>query len=655
MGARSSNRNKPQNTVSDGHLLEYFRNTFIRGGAGSNPVPPPLIDATGGNVNGLEPGNNYAYHTFTSTGPGTFTVNSVSPSHPGFIDVLVVAGGGGGAGTAAPVGNGSGGGGAGGIVRHTSYTISSGLTIPLYVGVGATGGQASSGINGTDSTFGGLTAKGGGGGGYFGNAGSPGGSGGGGGGYGGNYSNALATGTQPSQTHPTAPSGWINYGSPGGAPLSPNPGDASGGGGAAEAGGSHNDSANASPTSLGFGGNGIQFSEFNGPLIGVPALAPFNGYYGGGGGAENYPGNTPFGGGEGGGGESPAPYDGAQYTGGGGAAGSNGPVASGAGGSGIIVVRYLKSISAVKATGGIVSFYNNKTIHTFLTAGTFTNTSGSPLSIEYMIVAGGGGGGRGNTGIGAGGGGGAGGIVYNPSFTVSTGSPNALSITVGAGGGAGSNGSDTTLSYPGPTTITAKGGGKGGGDAGNASTGGSGGGSNYSAVPGPASQPIQNPGIPGIIQYGNNGGNSGPYEGAGGGGAGVVGSNGTSPNVSSGAGGYGIQAPPSFRDPGSAYGDPGSYGGAAAPTPGGFWFGGGGGGSGYPTNIVGSVGGSGGGGSGQTTPGVVRSYGRSGQDGKLHTGGGGGGGNGWRTSTETPPTGEGGKGGSGIVMIAYPS
>jgi len=192
MGARSS-KNTTQNNRSDGHLLEYFRKSFIRGGganAGPNiPPPPPLIAATGGDINGLEPGNNYAYHTFTSTvGPSTFIIESISPQHPGFIDVLVVAGGGGGGKTAVPVGNGSGGGGAGGVVRHATYNVSSGpypLTIPVSVGGGGAGGISSPNIgqNGSDSTFGGLTAKGGGGGGYFGIAGSPGGSGGGGGGY----------------------------------------------------------------------------------------------------------------------------------------------------------------------------------------------------------------------------------------------------------------------------------------------------------------------------------------------------------------------------------------------------------------------------------------------------------------------------------------
>ena len=47
----------------------------------------------------------------------------------------------------------------------------------------------------------------------------------------------------------------------------------------------------------------------------------------------------------------------------------------GYGGSGVVVVRYeIGKIAAVqKATGGSVSFYNNKTIHTFTSSDTFSN------------------------------------------------------------------------------------------------------------------------------------------------------------------------------------------------------------------------------------------------------------------------------------------
>ena len=94
-------------------------------------------------------------------------------------------------------------------------------------------------------------------------------------------------------------------------------------------------------------------------------------------------------------------------TGGGGGGGSwNGPVEGGKGGSGLVVLRYqIAELGAsLKATGGNVSFYGSKTIHTFTSSGVFANTSGSPLSIEYVCLAGGGGGGA-DEGAGGGAGG----------------------------------------------------------------------------------------------------------------------------------------------------------------------------------------------------------------------------------------------------------
>ena len=105
----------------------------------------------------------------------------------------------------------------------------------------------------------------------------------------------------------------------------------------------------------GAGGNGLQFPQFTGPLIGVPALAPLNGYFAGGGagGGIGYP-STPGGsiGGAGGGGPSgptsTGPRSGvaavANSGGGGGGAKAQGGqgygVSGGAGGSGIVVLRY---------------------------------------------------------------------------------------------------------------------------------------------------------------------------------------------------------------------------------------------------------------------------------------------------------------------------
>ena len=70
--------------------------------------------ASGGNVNGLEPGNGYKYHTFTSNGTLTFTQG-------GEIEVLIVAAGGStSSSSACCVGHGGGGGGG---ILHGGYTI----------------------------------------------------------------------------------------------------------------------------------------------------------------------------------------------------------------------------------------------------------------------------------------------------------------------------------------------------------------------------------------------------------------------------------------------------------------------------------------------------------------------------------------------------
>ena len=89
MGARSS-RNTTQNNRSDGHLLEYFRNTFVRGGGAAPPVP---FSATGGTIS--TPGDGKIYHTFShSPSPQSFV--STKPIPGSFF--ILVAGGGGGAG-----------------------------------------------------------------------------------------------------------------------------------------------------------------------------------------------------------------------------------------------------------------------------------------------------------------------------------------------------------------------------------------------------------------------------------------------------------------------------------------------------------------------------------------------------------------------------
>ena len=176
MGARSS-KNTTQNNRSDGHLLEYFRNTFVRGG-GSTNAPVSGLTATGGVISDYTDGPAvYRAHIFTSS--GTFTVSALGNLGSTF-DLLTVAGGGGGG------GNNGGGSGGGGVLLKTSYPTAASRSYTITIGAGGAGSPganspASAGIDGGDTTFVDpsgpttYTAGGGGGGGsYPGNNGSAG-------------------------------------------------------------------------------------------------------------------------------------------------------------------------------------------------------------------------------------------------------------------------------------------------------------------------------------------------------------------------------------------------------------------------------------------------------------------------------------------------
>ena len=130
--------------------------------AADGPVP---FSATGGTVTTA---GGKTIHSFTSPGPSTFTVTSGS----GTVEYLVVAGGGGNA--IGQGGNRESGSGAGGLLNASGFLVSPG---PYSITVG-NGGVGQS--NGGPSSFGPITATGGGAGAnYDSNIGSPGGSGGG--------------------------------------------------------------------------------------------------------------------------------------------------------------------------------------------------------------------------------------------------------------------------------------------------------------------------------------------------------------------------------------------------------------------------------------------------------------------------------------------
>jgi hypothetical protein len=156
------------------------------GGYGFGRSAEVPFSASGGNQTpstGLAPGNGYKYHTFTS--PGTFTLNSVGGTSS-TIEVIVIGGGGGGGSEQ------GGGGGAGALLYNNSYSVSVG-PYSVVIGGGGNGGASGYGSSGpgsvgSQSSFGPLTAAGGGYGGGRGpggqTGGGPGGSGGGGNGAG---------------------------------------------------------------------------------------------------------------------------------------------------------------------------------------------------------------------------------------------------------------------------------------------------------------------------------------------------------------------------------------------------------------------------------------------------------------------------------------
>lgn len=262
----------------------------------------------------------------------------------------------------------------------------------------------------------------------------------------------------------------------------------------------------------------------------------------------------------------------------------------------------LSSSVVTQATGGTVSYSGEYTIHTF-TSGTTTFTPNVSMNVEVLVVGGGGGGGSGYTSQNNGGGGGGGGVIYNSSFSV-TASP--VTVTVGGGGAANTAGGNSVFG-----SLTAIGGGKGGGLIPSVA-GGSGGSGGGGAPAGPTA------GGAGTAGQGYNGaaGNpSSPYQGGGGGGAGETGN-----TDGLGYGGDGV-----------AY----SISGVST------YYGGGGGGG---ADSSAGVGGDGGGGNG-----VLYTSSTGGGAGTPNTGGGGGGGASQGSSIP------GGLGGSGIVIIRYPT
>lgn len=315
-----------QDDGNGGGILDLFSSGYFQRVGGSLVgATAPGFSITGGQVNKLQPGNGFVYHTFTAT--GILTATNVPNAG---VELLVIGGGGGGAELA-------GGGGAGGLVYSSSYNLSGTYTVTIGGGgAGTPFGSPPSSNPGTATTFsngaGILIANGGGGSSNQG-IGLTGGSGGGGCGPG-----AVGPANQPSQNPQF--SVIQQYGFAGGSGSGSSPGDRGGGGGGA---GAVGNPRTASPTSA-YGGNGRQYTQFEGTLIGVPGLAPLSSYFAGGGGGGSRSDTFPLiarPGGLGGGGTGETSVTpGTANSGGGGGGGTYPGIAGGNGGSGIVVLRY---------------------------------------------------------------------------------------------------------------------------------------------------------------------------------------------------------------------------------------------------------------------------------------------------------------------------
>jgi hypothetical protein len=280
--------------------------------------------ATGGTITQVtDGGTSYCVHSFTSVGGANFNVVKTDGLD---VEYLVVAGGGGGGRSD----RGGGGGGAGGLLTNlggTKQPLNTGTPYAVTVGGGGSAGgssqtQGTSGSNSAFSTF--ATANGGGGGGREGTTVNSGGSGGGGG------HNTTSGGT-----------GTSGQGNNGGRGIDNGTSEFSGGGGGGAGGAGNNGSGSSA------GGVGLANS-----ITGTAT------YYAGGGGGGRQTGNasavgTVAAGGLGGGGGSAAASPGAVNTGGGGGGGtgsSAGNISAGAGGSGIVVIRYAIPAPVVPVT-----------------------------------------------------------------------------------------------------------------------------------------------------------------------------------------------------------------------------------------------------------------------------------------------------------------
>ena len=318
-----------------------------------------------------------------------------------------------------------------------------------------------------------------------------------------------------------------------------------------------------------------------------------------------------------------------------------------------VAISSITNFQSTDVSGLTVSNGNNFNVYAFKSAGvSYTiNYTCAKATTAYVLAVGGGASGGGYWG----GGGGAGGVVMATIPLPVTPIASTITISVGAGGVPNASvpysnsGSSTSVSFKNlPYDISANGGGLAGqmGSTGNTGGNGGSGGGDTGYQPkgyGNSNQPTYSF----ATVYGNRGGSSVSTQAGGGGGAGSVGGDGGGASTRGGSGGNGVLCSlagiKDFSPSGTTYGT--------------YYWGGGGGGCGWGNSIGGGNGGSGGGGGGGCEaayaslggtgginvgqPGIASGVGG---DAGANTGGGGGGE--WNQGAP-------GKGGSGIVVIAF--
>jgi len=353
-------------TPSTSFLTDYSTNNFTitnTGTATANILSPFAVTSPGITFTGFTirmtsvttktfAGGGVTYPILNS-GSGSLTISGSNSFEdfqvpailaPSTVEYLVVAGGGGGGGGAYAASAGGGGGG-GGLRTSTGLAVSAGTPITVTVGGGGPGTGGSTGVgsgtNGTNSVFSTITSLGGG----------------GGGGYSGSTS-----------TNGTYSNGALG-GAGGGASFGGSPGLGTAGQGNAGGAGGFTGAAGGTGSGLAGGGGGANGSGAAGGAGGAGGASSISGSsvtYAGGGGGSGYggagPGGTSSLGGAGGGGNGgnggPA-VPGTAGTGntGGGGGGSYAVANGGAGGSGIVIIRYADSYSGAASTVGLAAGY----------------------------------------------------------------------------------------------------------------------------------------------------------------------------------------------------------------------------------------------------------------------------------------------------------